>query len=235
VVVELARSPDDRSAELPGDVAPPELTADELEDMGVTEVVSSFTTDLVPGQPRNTNIHLAADYIDGDLIRPGETYSLNQGIGQRTSERGFVENGFIEEGELISVVGGGVSQMGTTFVNAAWFAGIRIHEFTPHSLYFTHYPMGREATISWGTLDVVVENDSPHAIMVLTAHTDSSVTVAFASSPWAEVDTWTGDPYDHVPGEERDGFTVDFGRDITYPDGSTSSESYTHTYQPDDG
>lgn len=235
VVVDRARDPDDRSAELPGDTTHADVSPQTYEDLGITEVVSQFTTDLTPGQSRNTNIRLAADHIDGDRILPGESYSLNQGIGQRTAARGFVANGFIQDGELISVTGGGVSQMGTTFFNAAWFAGIRIDEFHPHSLYFARYPEGREATLSWGTLDVVVHNDSPYAIEIFTSHSSSHVTVYFASTSWAAVDTWTGERYDLVEGDERDGFTVDFGREITYPDGSTTSESYSHTYRPANG
>jgi vancomycin resistance protein YoaR len=239
-ILELARaeegSPDQpREGELVGEVAEPEVTREELEELGIQEEVSSFTTELVPGESRNTNIQLGADIIAGARIAPGETFSLDEQLGPRTEERGFVENGFIDaEGELTEVVGGGTSQLATTFFNAAWFAGVRILDFKPHSLYFGRYPMGREATISRGTIDVVVENDSPHHVLIATEHGESFVTVRFFSTAWAEVDTWTGEPYDRVPGEVRDGFTVDFGRTITYPDGSTETEEYTHTYDPED-
>jgi vancomycin resistance protein YoaR len=146
-----------------------------------------------------------------------------------------VENGFIDEdGDLVSVTGGGVSQMGTTFMNAAWFAGIELVEFQPHSLYFQRYPMGREATLAWNALDVVVHNDSPYGILVASEADEESVEVAFWSSPWAEVDTDTSEPYDEEEGEERDGFTVDFERTITYPDGTSTTETFTHTYDPED-
>ena len=193
------------------------------------DVVSTFTTPLVPGEPRNVNIHLAADYIDGDVIASGASYSLNAGIGPRTRERGFVENGFIDDdGNLISVVGGGVSQMGTTFLNAAWFAGIELVEFRQHSIYFERYPMCREATLAWDTLDVVVVNDSPYEITISTTHDDSSVTVSFVSVPWATVDSWIGEPYDVTgPGGA---FSVNCGRTVTYPDGTTSSDEYSWRY-----
>jgi vancomycin resistance protein YoaR len=119
-------------------------------------------------------------------------------------------------------------------MNAAWFTGIRLAAFQPHSLYFERYPMGREATLSYGTIDVVVENDSPFEIVVSADATESEVTVRFFSTAWAEVETYTGEPFDVVAGETRDGFTVEFGRTITYPDGSTRSEDHVHTYQPED-
>lgn len=193
------------------------------------EVVSTLTTPLVPGQDRNVNIHLAADYIDGDVIPPGGMFSLDAAIGPRTRERGFVEDGFIDDdGNVISVVGGGVSQMATTFVNAAWFAGVEILEHRPHTIYFERYPMCREATLVAGTLDVLVRNDSPHDITVSTSYTDSSVTVSFVSRPWAEVASWTSDPFAvEGPGGA---FSVNCGRTITYPDGTTADESYSWRY-----
>ena len=235
-MLELARQEPDadgapRQAELPGEQVGPDVTVDDID---IREQVSSFTTDLVPGQPRNQNIQLGAELLDGATIEPGERFSLNEAIGPRTRDRGFVENGFIDaDGELVSVVGGGSSQIGTTFMNAAWFAGIELVEFQPHSLYFDRYPMGREATLSYNTIDVVVENDSPYEIAVGAEATESDLTIRFFSTPWAEVATTSGEPYDIRPGETRDGFTIEFGRTITYPDGSTRSEDHVHTYRPD--
>jgi hypothetical protein len=119
-------------------------------------VIGEFTTPLVPGQSRNVNIHRALDLINGDVISPGSSYSLNSGIGPRTAARGFVTNGAIVGGDLVSAQGGGVSQVGVTFLNAAWESGIQIRQFRPHSIYFQRYPMCRDATLGSGNLDVVV-------------------------------------------------------------------------------
>lgn len=194
-----------------------------------SSVIGSFTTSLVPGQSRNTNIHLGADIIDGDVIASGASYSLDQAIGPRTSSRGFVRNGFINvDGELISVVGGGVSQMGTTFLNAAWFGGIDIVDFRQHTIYFERYPMCREATLQRNVLDVVVVNDTPYPITISTSHTSSSVTVSLIGAPWAEVDSWTGNPSNITSGGA---FSITCGRTVSYPIGSSSSESYSWRYR----
>jgi hypothetical protein len=191
-------------------------------------VVASFTTPLTPGQPRNTNIHQASDYIDGSVIRPGQRFSLNEAIGRRTRERGFVENGYIDDGQVRSTVGGGVSQVATTFLNAAWFAGIDLIDFRQHTIYFERYPMCREATLAWDVLDVVVRNDSPHPITVQTSYTDSWVRVELVSLPWADVSSWTGQPYNvEGPGGA---FSVRCGRTVTYPDGRTAQDAYTWRY-----
>lgn len=221
----------ERVGELPGEVIEPEFTAELAE--SIQQQVSSFTTRMVPGQSRNTNIRRAVAIIDGDVILPGEQYSLNEGIGERTAERGFVENGVILEGELTSTRGGGISQVATTFVNAAWYSGIKLMRFQPHSFYFSRYPEGREATLAWNQIDVVVENDSPHAILIATSASDRAVTISFWSSPYAEVESFTSPRYNIRPGRVRSGFTVDFGRTITYLDGTSRDDTYSHTYRPE--
>jgi hypothetical protein len=190
--------------------------------------VGTFTTSLTPGQPRNQNIHQAADYLHGARMAPGERLSLNEAIGPRTRERGFRENGFIYDGEMRSEVGGGVSQVATTFFNAAWYSGLRLVTHQPHSQYFERYPPGRESTISGDTIDVVIENDSPHPARIRTYYTDSWVRVDVISRPWARVDDWLDAPSGVRTG---DAFTARYGRSVLYPDASSASESYRHTYR----
>jgi hypothetical protein len=97
-----------------------------------------------------TNIQRGAEIIDGTIVGPGERFSLNDVLGRRTIERGFVEAPQIYAGRLEDAVGGGVSQIATTTYNAAFFAGVQIVTHQPHEFYISRYPMGREATVSWG-------------------------------------------------------------------------------------
>lgn len=198
--------------------------------LGAPQEVGRFTTPLPqPNPDRTHNIHLAADYIDGDVIASGASYSLNQGIGRRTTARGFreVQNGCIGAGgEAVDCVGGGVSQMGTTFMNAAWFTGIELVEFRQHTIYFPRYPVCHEATLSYGTLDVVVHNNSPYDIVIDTFYNNEHVGVRYLSQPWAEVESWA----EPQPPPSSGGFTSSCGRTITYPDGTSTTESYSWTY-----
>jgi hypothetical protein len=190
--------------------------------------VASSTTPLEPGQARNVNIARAAELIHGAVIAPGATFSLDRTIGERTVARGFVEDGFIDEGDITTVVGGGVSQMATTFLNAAWFAGIDLVDFRPHTIWFPRYPMCREATLAWQQLDVVVRNDSPYDIVVHASTQPDSATVALESTPWARVDSWTSAPSAaEGPGGA---FTVRCGRTVAYPGGATSSDEFSWRY-----
>lgn len=155
----------------------PDLTTKEAKALGVTEEISSFTTYHAAGEPRVINIHLAADILDGALIMPGETFSLNERLGERTAERGFVEAPVIYDGEFTTDIGGGVSQLATTTFNAAFFAGYPFEEYKAHSYYISRYPMGREATVSWPGPDLVFRNDTDTAAVITTDYTGSSITV----------------------------------------------------------
>jgi vancomycin resistance protein YoaR len=231
---DLAVSEGPRTGALPGEEVAPDFTREEAEDFGIERRVATFTTSYQCCPPRVTNIARMADLVNGAIIPSGTSFSLNDHVGARTEERGFVEGGVIQDGEFEDALGGGVSQFATTFFNTAFFTGIQIDEFQPHSYYIERYPVGRESTIAFGAIDVAVTNDSPHAILVASAASDTDVTVSFYSTPWAEVEAFSSEPYDRVEGDIRDGFTIDFGRTITYPDGETRTEEWTHTYQPED-
>ncbi len=142
------------------------------------------------------NIQRAAEILDGYVIAPGKRFSLNQAMGERTPERGFVLAPMIQAGRLIDAVGGGVSQVATTFYNAAFFAGLELIAHTPHQFYISRYPMGREATVSWGGPELIFRNDWPAAILVKVSAEDTSITVRFYSSKLGRrVETETSEPY----------------------------------------
>ena len=160
------------------DVAPRIDTA-RAHALRIIEPVSTFTTEHPAGQPRVRNIHRIADLVQDKVILPGERFSLNDAVGPRTRQRGFVKAPVIYEGEFTEDVGGGVSQFATTFFNAAFFGGYKIVSHKPHTYYIWRYPQGREATISFPQPDLVIENDSTSGILVRTSYTDSSITVTF--------------------------------------------------------
>ncbi len=193
--------------------------------------VSKYTTHLPNNPPRTHNVHLAADTIDGRVIPPGGTFSLDDALGDRSLERGYrvVPNGCLESGEPVDCVGGGVSQVATTFLSAVWFSGLRIVRFRPHTTYFERYPECHEATLWRHRLDVVVVNDSPYPVTIDTFHSQTSVGVRLLSRPWAKVESWVSKPYAVDPGTGA--FSVDCGRKITYPDSNVREDAYHWRYQ----
>jgi vancomycin resistance protein YoaR len=145
---------------------------------GVDQLIGTFTTYHSCCQARVTNIHLIAKLVDGTVIQPGRTFSLNRKVGERTTAKGFVAAPAIVDGELDDQIGGGISQFSTTLFNASWFAGLRILEHQPHSEYISRYPPGREATLDWGNIDQVIRNDTDAPVVIRTSTTGTSVTVA---------------------------------------------------------
>ena len=115
---------------------------------------------------RITNLRLGVTLLDGTLVAPGGTFSLNDTIGERTEERGFRSAPVIIGTEYEEEVGGGTSQVATTVFNAAWEAGVRITERNPHSLYISRYQLGRDATVYWPSLDLKFQNDTAKWILV---------------------------------------------------------------------
>ena len=94
---------------------------------------------------------------------PGETFSLNGIVGERTAANGFVEGFIIQGRQVQGGAGGGVSQSATTTFNAMFFAGLKDIQHQPHTLYIDRYPAGREATVAWPTLDLKFQNDTSTA------------------------------------------------------------------------
>lgn len=157
--------------------AAPDFTSDDAVGMGPISKVSSFTTFHATGEPRVVNIQTMAKAVDGAVVWPGESFSLNTYVGERTIEKGYVPAPMILQGELVDDVGGGVSQFATTFYNAVFWGGYEDIEHRPHSYYFTRYPEGIEATINWRTPDLVFRNNRDSAILIDTQHTRTSITV----------------------------------------------------------
>lgn len=154
----------------------PEHDTKWAEGLGIKELVSEFTTNHPAGQARVTNIHRAADLLDNTVVEPGEVFSLNDTVGPRTAERGFVTAPVIY-GQFSEDFGGGVSQIATTLFNAVFFGGYEDVSHRPHTIYISRYPMGREATVNYPTLDLKFRNDSDHGVLIRTSYTASSITV----------------------------------------------------------
>jgi vancomycin resistance protein YoaR len=160
-----------------------DLTTAEAEKLGIREQISTFTTDMgTSSSNRIHNVQLMADYIDGTVIRPGDTFSFNERVGPRTVERGFREGQMIIGSLLLPSIGGGVCQTATTLFNNAFELGLPIVERHNHSFYISHYPLGRDATVSWGGPDFVFRNDLKSAILIKTRYTDSTLTFSFYGS-----------------------------------------------------
>ncbi len=162
----------------------PDLTTDKAQTLGINQKLVSFTTQMGESSSnRIHNVHLMADFIDGTVIEPGEAFSFNDVVGERTAERGFLEGQEIIGSLVLPSIGGGVCQTATTLFNDAFELGLPILERTNHNLYLSHYPLGRDATVAWGGPDFKFRNDLDHGLLIKTSYTDSTLTFTFYGTP----------------------------------------------------
>jgi vancomycin resistance protein YoaR len=172
-----------RVAKLQVKRAPPERTAAEAKRLGVKKLVASYTTTYGGEANRLHNVRLVAALVDRHLIPPGTEFSFNRTTGERTAEKGFREAPVIINGELQTGLGGGVCQVSTTVFNAAFEAGLPITSRVNHSLYISHYPTGRDATVNYPDLDLRFVNDTGKWLLLRTFVGTSSLTVALYGTP----------------------------------------------------
>ena len=148
-------------------------------EMNIHERISTFRTSYSSGMTsRVNNIHLLGDSLDGELIAPGATFSFNRAVGERTAAKGYQEANAIVDGKLVPQLGGGICQVGTTLFNTAFLAGVPVIERHNHSFYISHYPKGRDATVSWGGPDLKFKNDTGNWLLLSVAYSSSSITMS---------------------------------------------------------
>jgi vancomycin resistance protein YoaR len=227
-----------------------ENTDAEMAALGVKERVSTFTTYFTGGarSPRSRNIVTIAKAVDGAIVKPGETFSLNGHTGERDYAAGYRDAPVIVGGKLEPGVGGGASQFTTTLFNAAYYAGLQDVEHKPHSFYFSRYPAVIESTIFYPTLDLKFKNTTPYGILIDTATTGRSVTVSMWSTKYYDSVTTersprrgiTSPPTIHrepgprcISSSGLPGFTQDAWRIIRKDGKEIEREKFTWRYDPE--
>ncbi|NMH98950.1 vanomycin resistance protein VanB [Pseudonocardia sp. K10HN5] len=225
---------------------PAKVTTDDINKLGIVGEISSFTTGGFAADS-GQNIKRAAEQIDGSIVEPGETFSLNAKTNPRDAAHGYVEAGIIEDGHPARGVGGGVSQVATTLYNAAYFAGMVNVAHKEHSFYISRYPVAREATVFDNVIDLKFRNDGPTGVLIKTIWTPSSLTVKMFGTKRYEVTSTTG-PRTNVtqpntvtippgqpcsPSNGAPGFTATDTRTLrNIQTGETRSETRTVKYNP---
>lgn len=211
---------------------PPAFDEAAAEELGIVEEVgrpNEFgpTTNHACCESRVTNIHRMADLVRGYVIMPnGGEFDINDHVGERTTENGFVPAGAIENGEHVTHIGGGVSQFATTIFNAAFFAGLDIPNYQFHTEYLSRYPYGRESTVSYPAPDFTIVNNTPYGVLIWPTYTDTSITVHLYSTQYA-----VGEQTGQTTSQRGSCTDVVTTRTRTYPDGSTETDQFSGYYR----
>ena len=218
---------------------PPTLSTAQATALGITTQIATFSTSGF-ATDSGVNIRRVAEQVNGAILRPGETFSLNGYTGPRNAATGYVDAGIIDHGRPGRGIGGGISQFATTLYNATYFAGLTDVEHKEHSYYISRYPAAREATVFEGAIDVKFRDDSPTGILIQTAWTPTSITVTLWGTKHVDVESITGPRTDFIdqkpetvtgqpctPTQGERGFTVTDTRVIR--DANTHAEITRHT------
>lgn len=245
----MTKSGKERTVEVDSSTDEPDFTTAEARRTLPKEEISTFSTTLPSTtSERTSNIRIAAKELDGTYVKPGETFSLNEVLGERTAAKGYQEAGVIQGGRLANDYGGGISQLSTTLFNAVFFSGAKIEEFHPHSFYIDRYPEGREATISWPDVDNRFTNDTGAGILINAEVDGDQVVVSFdGRSKYDEVTakksdrrnikspkTITDDDEDCVTQSPTPGFSVEITRTFVKDGKTAKTSTFTTTYDPQD-
>ena len=247
LVVPALTSPQ-RTVALASTVVRPTLTTEKAQALGVNGVISSFDS-VFPNNPlRTANLTAAANTVNGTFIAPGASFSLNGILGERTAARGYQESQVIEGGRLVKGIGGGISQVSTVIYNLAWFAGAELTEHTPHAFYISRYPEGREATVSWPSLDNKWKNTSPYGMLVQTYVSGDQVHGRIWSTKVYDVEAVKSERSNVKPGTDliddtvacvpqpqmTPGFDVSVQRVLRQNGAVVKTENYSTHYAPED-
>lgn len=151
---------------VPTTVKEPALTEEMIKnDFGL---VGSEWTVTDGNDNRNQNISQACDNINGTILQPGEVFSFNETVGQRTADNGFTTATVIAGGEYKQDFGGGICQVSTTLYNAVLMTDLEIVERHSHAWPSDYIACGLDATVDWPALDFKFRNDSDYQIVIVT-------------------------------------------------------------------
>ena len=207
---------------IPVKIDMPEMTAEQLvaslfrDKLGSQTTLYTYSSDA-----RINNIKLCAAKLNGLVLNPGEEFSFNGTIGQRTTEAGFKAAAAYNDGQVVQEVGGGICQVSSTIYCAAMLAQMTTVERTCHMFVVTYLPYGLDATVSWPGPDYKFRNDRDYPVKIVAYCNDADKSIT--------IEIW-GTDVDGSYVELTSGYGYRY--DSTYPDVviGYSAVSYRNIY-----
>ncbi|MDR3210261.1 MAG: VanW family protein, partial [Oscillospiraceae bacterium] len=155
----------------------PETTKESLEALLFRDILSERTTNIAGTSNRLNNITLAAAACNGLVLNPGETFSFNESLGERTSAKGYKEAGAYAGGKTVQEIGGGICQVSSTLYYCVLYADLEVVTRSNHMFIVTYLPVGVDATVNWGSIDFKFKNDTEYPIRIETVVSGRSLAV----------------------------------------------------------
>lgn len=153
---------------IPLKVLYPSVTTNMLGSEAFPNLLSQYSTSYsTRDQKRTTNLRLAANKINGTVLMPGETFSYNKVVGERTIAAGYQEAPIYVSGKVVDGLGGGICQITTTLYNAVVYANLDIVERSNHQFVPSYAPASRDATVVYGSIDFKFKNNRNYPIKIV--------------------------------------------------------------------
>lgn len=244
-ILEAVNSPT-RSAELNIVNKESDFTTADAQKAGVKEVVFADKAVLNADRERNINVAVAAKKINNTLVLPGETFSFGKEIGEISTAAGFTNGHAITNGRLVNSVGGGVCQVATAAFNLGYQSGMKDDQHKPHSLYFSVYKPGIDATIWYPHVDIKWTNNTPYAVVLHMWVSKNVLHYQIWSTKYWDVNVNVSKPYDYskpvtkylgtssgcVATKGYSGFKVNVSRVVSRNGKTALSNNFSWTYAP---
>ncbi len=192
----------------------PERSTQTLQESLFSDVLATYDSPHVWNPTRTRNLELACEAIDGTILHPGQLFSFNDIVGERTAEKGYGAAAVYVGGKTEDQLGGGVCQVASTIYWCTLKADLEVVERAEHMFTPSYVPWGMDATIYWGSLDYQFRNNTDYPIRIDASVSDGYVHITFV-------------------GTETKDYTVNLFYEIASSDYSTTKVVYIHPEMED--
>lgn len=169
---------DSEQYEIPLKITKPNVTMEKIGAEAFPNKISFYSTRYDGGDVnRSTNLELACEKINDVIVLPGETFSYNKTLGERSKAAGYKTAKVYENGEVVDGIGGGICQISSTLYNAVLKANLEIVERRNHQFITSYVEEGRDATVAYGVTDFKFKNSRKYAIKIKASASNGVATI----------------------------------------------------------
>ena len=194
---------------VPVTLTEPDISKEEMNRYLFRDRLGSCTTNVSGSSNRKHNVSLAAKSCNGVVLNPGETFSYNETLGQRTAANGYRTAGAYVGGKTVEEYGGGICQISSTLYLAVLRSNLEIVSRTNHMFYPGYIPYGMDATVSWGGPDFKFRNNTDYPIKLSVTYSGGKATCTIygtnlsGQSVKMEYNILSSTPYETVEKEDK--------------------------------
>lgn len=170
---------DKEQYEIPLTITKPKVTTSQIGSEAFPDLLSTYSTRYDASNiNRSTNLRIACQKINDKVVLPGETFSYNKTLGERTAAAGYKNAKVYENGQVVDGIGGGICQISSTLYNSVLMANMKATERRNHMFVTSYTPAGRDATVVYGITDFKFKNTRTYAIKIKASCSNGIATVS---------------------------------------------------------